>query len=170
MKGIKYMKRFALTRILPAGILLVLLGGCSDSPTFPVLSFEEVQWAPSLGIDPADFTELPSGIWVRDDQQGTGAAVSVGNDIRTHYRGFLTDGRRFDSSLDGSGRAPLAFTVGSGQMIQGFDLGARGMQAGGVRTVLLPSFLGYGSRPPPGSSIPPNAWLVFEIHLVEIVS
>ncbi|TVP49468.1 MAG: FKBP-type peptidyl-prolyl cis-trans isomerase [Gemmatimonadales bacterium] len=163
------MKRFTLTRLFPAVIVLLLLGGCSDGPTFPVLQFEEVQWAPSLGIDPADFTELPSGIWVRDDQEGTGATVAVGNYIRTHYRGFLTDGTRFDSSLDGSGRPPLAFTVGSGEMIQGFDRGARGMQVGGVRTVLIPSFLGYGSRPT-SSAIPPNAWLVFEIHLVEIVS
>jgi len=164
------MKRYALNRVLPVGLALLLLGGCSDSPTFPVLPFEEVQWAPSLGIDPADFSELPSGIWVRTDTEGTGPAVGVGNRIRTHYRGFLSDGTRFDSSLDVSGAPPLTFTLGSGQMIQGFDLGARGMQVGGVRTVLIPSFLGYGSRPPPGSSIPPNAWLVFEIHLVEIVS
>jgi FKBP-type peptidyl-prolyl cis-trans isomerase len=164
------MKPFALTRGLLPAVALLLVAGCSDSPTYPVVPFAEVQWASSLGIDPADFTELTSGVWVRDDTEGTGPTAGVGNRVRTHYRGFLANGTRFDSSLDVSGRAPLTFTLGSGEMIQGFDLGARGMQVGGVRTVLIPSFLGYGSRPPAGSSIPPNAWLVFEIHLVDIVS
>ncbi|CAN5659817.1 FKBP-type peptidyl-prolyl cis-trans isomerase [soil metagenome] len=159
-----------MNRTLPALVALIVLGGCSDSPTFPVLPFEEVQWAPSLGIDPADFSELTSGIWVRTDEEGSGPTAAVGNRIRTHYQGFLANGTRFDSSLEVPGTEPLDFTLGEGEMIQGFDLGARGMQVGGVRTVLIPSFLGYGARPPAGSPIPPNAWLVFEIHLVEIVS
>jgi FKBP-type peptidyl-prolyl cis-trans isomerase len=151
-------------------LLLLAVAGCSDSPTSPALPFDQVTWAPSLGIDPADFTELNSGVWIRDDATGEGTAAASGNLVRAHYRGFLPNGTRFDSSLDTAGRPPLDFGIGTGQLIRGFELGTIGMQPGGVRTVLIPPFLGYGSRPPAGGTIPSNAWLVFEIHLVEILS
>ncbi len=152
--------------VLAAGVA----SACSDSGTNPVLRFEEVRWAPSLGIDPADFTELPAGVWIRDDQPGSGPQAADGNQVRTHYRGFLSNGTRFDSSLDPEPGTPLNFVLGAGQMIRGFELGTRGMQVGATRTVLIPPFLGYGRNPPPGGAIPPNAWLVFEIRLVEIVN
>ncbi len=162
-------------RTLPLRLacLLLLAGSawaCSSSPTNPALPFDQVEWAPSLGINPADFTERSTGVWIRDDQVGEGStAVAQGSRIRAHYRGFLPNGTRFDSSLDDPDRDPLNVIVGAGQLIRGFELGAVGMLPGGVRTVLIPPFLGYGSRPPSGSPIPSNAWLVFEIHLVEIV-
>jgi FKBP-type peptidyl-prolyl cis-trans isomerase FkpA len=150
--------------------LILGLAGCSDSGTNPALPFEEVEWAPSLGIDPADFTELATGVWIRDDQVGSGPGAANGNLLFTHYRGYLANGTRFDSSLDPVPGDPIDFVLGAGRMIRGFELGARGMQVGGTRMVLIPPFLGYGANPPAGSPIPRNAWLVFEIQLVEIGS
>ena len=155
-------------RLLTLTTTLVLAGGCSDSATNPALSFDQVRWAPSLGIDPADFTELPAGVWIRDDTVGTGPAVTDGSQILMHYRGFLPNGSRFDSSLDEPGRVPLDFNVGSPTLIPGFSLGVRGMRQGGVRTVLIPPFLGYGVRGQ--GPIPPNSWLVFELHLVQFLN
>jgi peptidylprolyl isomerase len=157
-----------LGRLLALATVLVAVGGCSDSTTNPALTFEQVQWAPSLGIDPADFTELPAGVWIREDTEGTGPVASDGTQVRMHYRGFLPNGSRFDSSLDEPGRVPLEFAVGSSGLIPGFSLGARGMRQGGVRTVLIPPFLGYGVRGQ--GPIPPNSWLVFELHLVQAVN
>jgi FKBP-type peptidyl-prolyl cis-trans isomerase FkpA len=157
-----------LTGVMALAAAMVLASGCSDSSTNPALSFEDVQWASSLGIDPADFTELPAGVWIREDTEGTGPVASDGVQVRMHYRGFLPNGTRFDSSLDEPGREPLGFAVGSPNLIPGFSLGARGMRQGGVRTVLIPPFLGYGVRGQ--GPIPPNSWLVFELHLVQVVS
>jgi FKBP-type peptidyl-prolyl cis-trans isomerase len=154
--------------VLALAPLLLLVGGCSDSGTSPALPFEQVQWASSLGINPADFTELPTGVWIREDTAGTGPVASDGTLVRVHYRGFLPNGVRFDSSLDDPTRVPLEFSVGSPNLIPGFSLGTRGMRQGGVRTVLIPPFLGYGVRGQ--GAIPPNSWLVFELHLVQVVN
>jgi len=149
--------------------LLGILAGCGgDDPTGP-LRFDQVNWSASLDVTPSRFQELPTGVWVLDRQEGSGPAASPGNRVRTHYRGWIPDGTRFDSSLDPVSE-PLSFVLGGGQMIPGFDYGVRGMRVGGVRTVLIPPFLGYGARPPGGSGIPANSWLVFEIHLVEIAN
>jgi hypothetical protein len=167
-------RRLASFRFVPLLALAtgsLALTACGDSPLAPPLRFEEVQWAASLGINPGDFTELPTGVWIRDDQVGAGTAAADGLRARMDYRGFLPNGTRFDSSLDTPGREPLNVLLGASprQLIRGFELGARGMRPGGVRTVLIPPFLGYGVNPPPGSVIPPNSWLVFEIHLLEVM-
>jgi FKBP-type peptidyl-prolyl cis-trans isomerase len=149
---------------------LVFLAGCMDEGPSGPLMFDEVRWDASLNIDASQFQELPTGVWVLDRQVGDGAVAGTGNVVRTHYRGWTPNGVRFDSSLDTPGRTPLVFALGGGDMIPGFDYGVRGMRKGGVRTVLIPPFLGYGSRPPGGSGIPANSWLVFEIHLVDVTS
>ena len=89
-----------------------------------------------------------------------------------NYTGWLydptkTDGKglQFDTSI---GTTPLTFTIGRGDVIQGFDRGVTGMKVGGARRVVIPSSLGYGASR--NSSIPPYATLVFEIELVEVVA
>ena len=106
-----------------------------------------------------------------DLRLGTGADAATGKSVIVNYTGWLydpskTDGKglQFDSSV---GLTPLTFTVGSGQVIQGFDRGVTGMKAGGARRVIIPPSLGYGASR--NSSIPPYATLVFEIELVEVV-
>ena len=106
-----------------------------------------------------------------DLRLGTGADAVTGKSVVVNYTGWLYDpskadgkGLQFDSSV---GTTPLTFTIGTGQVIEGFDRGVTGMKAGGARRVVIPPSLGYGSSR--NNSIPPYATLVFEMELVEVV-
>jgi FKBP-type peptidyl-prolyl cis-trans isomerase len=102
-----------------------------------------------------------------DLKEGTGAAAAAGDAVDVHYTGWLTDGTKFDSSKD-RGR-PFSFSLGAGQVIQGWDQGVQGMKVGGTRKLTIPPNLGYGARGA-GGVIPPNATLVFEVELLKIRS
>jgi FKBP-type peptidyl-prolyl cis-trans isomerase len=96
---------------------------------------------------------------------GTGAEAKAGDRVTVHYVGTLTDGKKFDSSRDrGEG---FRFTLGQGQVIQGWDKGVAGMKVGELRRLTIPASLGYGARgfPP---VIPANATLVFEVELLKV--
>jgi FKBP-type peptidyl-prolyl cis-trans isomerase len=82
-----------------------------------------------------------------------------------HYSGWLTDGTRFDSSLDRG--QPFEFRLGAGQVIPGWDEGVAGMKVGGKRKLTVPPQLGYGSHGA-GGVIPPDAVLVFEVELLAV--
>ena len=107
----------------------------------------------------------PSGLVIDDMTVGTGAVARAGQTATVHYTGWLTDGTKFDSSLDRND--PFAFALGAGQVIAGWDEGVQGMRVGGVRKLTIPPELGYGARGA-GGVIPPNATLVFEVELLEI--
>lgn len=96
---------------------------------------------------------------------GEGAEAVSGKRVQVHYTGTLTDGKKFDSSLDRG--QPFAFSLGRGEVIKGWDEGVAGMRVGGKRTLVIPPELGYGARgfPP---VIPPNSTLVFEVELLAV--
>jgi peptidylprolyl isomerase len=106
-----------------------------------------------------------------DLHRGTGAAADPGKCFFVHYTGWLTDGKKFDSSRDttreGKPRTPLAFEQGKRNVIAGWDLGFEGMNVGGTRRLLIPYQLAYGpkGRPP---VIPPAALLVFDVELMDV--
>ena len=102
---------------------------------------------------------------IQDLEIGTGAEATAGQTVGVHYTGRLTDGSKFDSSLD-RGR-PFSFKLGAGEVIQGWDQGIAGMKVGGKRRLTIPSALGYGARGYP-PIIPANATLVFEVELVSV--
>nr|WP_034606031.1 FKBP-type peptidyl-prolyl cis-trans isomerase [Chitinimonas koreensis] len=94
---------------------------------------------------------------------GEGAEAQAGQEATVHYTGWLTDGRKFDSSKDRG--IPFSFPLGAGHVIKGWDQGVQGMKVGGVRKLTIPPQMGYGARGA-GGVIPPNAVLVFEVELL----
>jgi FKBP-type peptidyl-prolyl cis-trans isomerase FkpA len=102
---------------------------------------------------------------ITDHQLGTGTEAKAGNTVSVHYTGTLTDGSKFDSSLDR--KQPFVFKLGAGQVIKGWDQGIAGMKVGGKRRLEIPPEMGYGARgfPP---VIPANAKLIFEVELLEV--
>ncbi|WP_038330276.1 FKBP-type peptidyl-prolyl cis-trans isomerase [Kingella kingae] len=102
---------------------------------------------------------------IEDVQEGTGKIAEKGKDITVHYTGYLTDGTKFDSSLDR--RQPLTITLGMGQVIRGWDEGFGGMKEGGKRKLTIPPEMGYGSRAV-GGVIPANSTLIFEVELLRV--
>mgnify|MGYP001814702075 FL=1 len=106
-----------------------------------------------------------SGLKYEDLAEGDGALASAGQEVVVHYTGWLSDGSKFDSSLDRG--QPFSFSLGRGMVIRGWDEGVSGMQVGGKRKLTIPPQLGYGAQGA-GGVIPPNATLVFEVELLEI--
>lgn len=128
--------------------LSAAIAGCNNSPTTP---------------SSAAFSQT-------DLQVGTGNAATSGSSVTVTYTGWFYDasktdkkGLQFDST---AGQAPLTFTLGAGTVIPGWDQGVVGMRVGGLRQLIIPPSLGYGTVR--YASIPPNATLVFDIELVGV--
>ena len=105
------------------------------------------------------------GLQIEDQVVGDGEEAKAGHSVSVHYTGWLTNGTKFDSSVD-RGR-PFSFPLGGGRVIRGWDEGVAGMRVGGKRKLTIPPEMGYGSRGA-GGLIPPNATLVFEVELLGI--
>ena len=110
-----------------------------------------------------DDKNMSGELIIEDIIVGQGAEAVKYSIITVNYTGWLEDGPKFDSSLN-PGREPLRFTLGAGQMIQGFDQGILGMKVGGKRKLTIPPNLGYGSQDK--GIIPPNSTLIFELDLL----
>lgn len=104
-----------------------------------------------------------SGLQYIDQVVGTGDTAKAGQTVSVHYTGWLTNGTKFDSSVDRG--QPFSFRLGVGQVIKGWDEGVQGMKIGGKRKLTIPSNLGYGARGA-GGLIPPHATLVFDVELL----
>ena len=105
-----------------------------------------------------------SGLQFRTVEEGSGPPIKPVDGVLIEYEGRLLDGTVFDTS---EGRGPTPVIVG--QVIPGFAEALTKMQKGGRYRVRIPAALGYGDSPQPGSPIPPNADLEFDVHVVQVV-
>ncbi len=122
-------------------------------------------------VKPPTLTEAPvtlaDGLQYIDVQKGCGLAAKSGSSTSLEYTGWLqSSGKKFDSSYDRSG-SPLSFVLGQGQVIKGFDEGMLGMQQGGIRRIIIPAALAYGTAGSP-PTIPANAVLIFDIQMLSV--
>jgi peptidylprolyl isomerase len=100
-----------------------------------------------------------------DLKEGDGAEAKTGDNVSVHYTGWLSTGKKFDSSKD-RGKS-FGVPLGEGRVIKGWDAGLPGMKVGGKRKLIIPSELGYGAAGH-GEDIPPNATLIFEVELLRV--
>jgi FKBP-type peptidyl-prolyl cis-trans isomerase len=112
-----------------------------------------------------DGVKTASGLQYWDIKVGTGEAAKDGDHVKVHYTGWLTSGKKFDSSVDA--HQPFELTLGKGEVIKGWDEGIAGMKVGGKRQLKIPPDLAYGEKGYPGV-IPANATLIFDVQLLAI--
>ncbi|MFT5601218.1 MAG: peptidyl-prolyl cis-trans isomerase A (cyclophilin A) [Flavobacteriales bacterium] len=111
-----------------------------------------------------DLETTDSGLMIAISEQGDGAKAVVGKKVKVHYTGTLTDGTKFDSSVDRG--TPFEFSLGTGKVIKGWDEGVAMLNEGGKATLIIPANLGYGERAT--GPIPANSTLIFEVELIEV--
>jgi peptidylprolyl isomerase len=152
-------------RVAPIVIVFVVawLVACGDSPT-EVPSPEDLTYAPELNVDFTMMTRRASGLWVQDLEAGTGETVAAGDSAYVLYQGWLPNGVRFDAATNPG--SPAGVVIGVGQLIDGWDEGIPGMKVGGLRRLIIPPHLGYGSST--FGPIPGNSTLVFDVRLQSI--
>ena len=109
---------------------------------------------------------ISAGLIKEDLVIGKGETAALGNDVVVHYVGRVAGGNQFDSSI--ARRDPLDFSLGAGDVIRGWDEGIQGMKVGGKRRLTIPPALAYGATGC-GGVIPPEATLVFEVELLEVL-
>jgi FKBP-type peptidyl-prolyl cis-trans isomerase FkpA len=138
-------------RAVPLLTILALAAGCGGKS----------ETAPSTSSAPYSQVDLVVG---------SGATAEIGRSVTVDYTLWLYDSSRMDGKgtlVEQSPPAGFTFAVGVGQVIRGWDQGVPGMRVGGRRRLIVPPDLAYGNRSP-GSGIPPNATLVFEITLTAV--
>lgn len=138
---------------------LVFLAGCGDDPTdvdVELQVIEEVEFAPSLGIDLDEFTRKLSGMYFKDIVVGEGDPARTGDLADVSYVLWLTDGTEVET-------ARFDMVVDAGIYLSGFEEGVRSIRPGGVRMIILPPGLAYGKEASQG--IPAGSILIFEITL-----
>ena len=144
--------------ILALTAVFVLAQGTTRKSTKPNTS------APTKVV--GDGVRTPSGLVYWDIRVGNGEVAKEGGHVRVHYTGWLTNGKKFDSSVDAG--TPFDFTIGNGEVIKGWDEGVAGMKVGGKRQLRIPPALGYGAEGTPGGPIPANANLIFDVQLLQV--
>lgn len=126
---------------------------------------EKAKMAAELDKIAAGFESTDSGLRYQYIQKGSGKRAVKGNKVAVHYKGQLVNGMEFDNSY--KRKQPIEFTVGVGQVIEGWDEGIMLLNVGDKARFVIPSQLGYGSRGA-GGVIPPNATLIFDVELVDV--
>jgi len=145
-------------------ILVLTLAASSIAQTAKKAPAAPNTSAPAKVTGPGVKTD--SGLQYWDIRLGNGETAKEGSRVRVHYTGWLPNGKKFDSSVDAG--TPFDFRIGNGEVIKGWEEGITGMRVGGKRQLHIPPSLAYGADGTPDGSIPPNATLIFDIHLLAI--
>jgi FKBP-type peptidyl-prolyl cis-trans isomerase len=131
----------------------------------PAASLPVATTTTMITSDPLPQGPLPTELTGSDTVIGTGAEAVAGSRVTVNYVGMLPDGTIFDAS-ERHGQA-FTFTLGAGEVIQGWDQGVAGMKVGGQRRLIVPPAFGYGAQEIPGV-IPANSTLIFDVELVGV--
>ena len=148
-----------------AAIALVAIAGCQQpAKNASTTTTTTTTTTTDTNAAPTEVT-LADGLKMIDLKVCDGAEATEGSTVSVHYTGWLTDGTKFDSSVDRG--QPFSFRLGAQQVIRGWDEGVKGMKVGGKRKLTIPSALAYGDagRPP---VIPEKATLVFDVELLSV--
>jgi hypothetical protein len=135
----------------PASVKMPSAGRATDTVTVP---------GPEGFGTYSQYASADSPMFV-DLEVGSGAKAVSGSAVSVDYQGWLTNGQEFDESF--ARKQPFTFTLGSGQVIAGWDAGVAGMRVGGKRRLIIPAKFGYGAQAMP--NIPANSLLVFDVWL-----
>lgn len=149
-----------------AGLFVIALAVANAAePTKPATK-------PAPAAKPATPAPAVKDLKTEDTTEGKGKVAAKGKTVKVNYTGWLYDskapknrGKQFDTSV---GKEPFTFTLGAGSVIRGWDEGFSNMKVGGKRVITIPSEMGYGARGA-GDVIPPNAALVFEVELLDVM-
>jgi peptidylprolyl isomerase len=145
----------------------MLIAGCTaekkQTQAAPAPATAQPAAAPQTAAPAQDTVTTPSGLKYIVTAAGKGGMPAKGTRVKAHYTGYLTNGTKFDSSVD-RGR-PFEFNVGMGMVIAGWDEAFLGMRKGEKRRLIIPPSLGYGESG--AGPIPPNATLVFDVELID---
>ena len=156
------MRMIALVVVL---VLALVVCGCKSQQPEEAKEVDAVDAARKLGTPTEnEVVTMDSGLEYIDVKVGEGAEAQAGQMVSVHYTGWLVHGKKFDSSVDRG--QPFEFSLGAGHVIKGWDEGVAGMKIGGVRKLIIPADMGYGSEG--AGQIPPDSTLIFEVELLGI--
>jgi FKBP-type peptidyl-prolyl cis-trans isomerase len=148
-----------------AALSIILATGCASAPP-PATRLGAVTFAPGLGVDLAASTRTENGLYYRDLKVGTGPVANVGDAVTVYYMGALATGEIFDGTKMDEPAMAFRIERGASRPIPGFEQGTTGMRVGGMRQIIIPPELGYGTMG--HGPVPPNAVLVFTVELVSV--
>lgn len=146
-----------------AALLALIASGCYQASTTQTATSSTPAVKPAAPAATGQEVLLAGGLKYVDLKVGDGDIAEAGLRATVHYTGWLTDGTKFDSSVDRG--QPFAFRVGGHEVISGWDEGVKGMRIGGKRKLTIPPDMGYGANGSP-PVIPPNSTLVFDVELL----
>lgn len=152
-----------LTASVLTGSIAACAGGVGQAAPLPPADPAELQFAPELEIDLSSFERSESGLYIQDVQVGEGRPARRNSRVWIEYVGWLPDGTVFDGNV---GREPYNVRLGGTEVIRGWNEGIEGMRRGGLRRLVVPPSLAYGSSR--RGDIPPGSTLVFYIELVDV--
>ena len=149
-------------------VLALAVANAAEPAAKPAVAPKPAPSTVKLAPAPAAVKDLKT----EDTTEGKGKVAAKGKTVKVNYTGWLYDakspknrGKQFDTSV---GKDPFTFTLGAGSVIKGWDEGFNNMKVGGKRVITIPSEMGYGARGA-GDVIPPNAPLVFEVELLDVM-